>query len=71
MDMDRAVAVIGIGATQIPLRNMVTALGLLTYLNTPEDWERREAAQYVLKRWKAYQAECNKRRDAKFKRRAT
>jgi len=69
MDMNRAVNIIGIGATKVPLQHMVKALGLMTYLNTPEDWERREAAQYVLRRWKEYQAEANKRRDAKFKRR--
>lgn len=31
------------------LRNMIKALNMLTALNTPEDWERLEAAKVVLK----------------------
>ena len=64
MDMHKAVAILGINRTRdMDLREMVKALGLLSALNTPEEDERREAAQYVLRRWKIYQAECNKRRD--------
>lgn len=31
------------------LKNMVKALQMLTFLNTPEDWKRLEAAKIVLK----------------------
>ena len=31
------------------LRNMIKALNMLTALNTPEDWQRLEAAKVVLK----------------------
>ena len=33
----------------VSLRNMVKALNMLTALNTPEDWQRLEAAKVVLK----------------------
>lgn len=69
MDMQEAVDVIGINAMKIPTRNMARALGMLTWNNTPADWKRKEAAEFVLKRWSAYQAECNRRRDLKFARR--
>lgn len=67
MNMDRAISVLGINNTKIPLQNMVRALSMMTWLNTPADTERREAARYVLRRWSAYQAECNRRRDRKWK----
>ena len=31
------------------LRNMVKALNMMTWKNTPEDWQRLEAAKVVLK----------------------
>jgi hypothetical protein len=31
------------------LRNMVKALNVMTWKNTPEDWQRLEAAKVVLK----------------------
>lgn len=63
MNMDRAVEILGINNTKGPLQNMVRALSMMTWLNTPADTERREAAQYVLRRWKAYCDECNRRRN--------
>jgi len=33
----------------VSLRNMIKALNMLTALNTPEDWQRLEAAKVVLK----------------------
>lgn len=67
MDMDRAISVLGSNRTRDgDLRPMVRALGLLPMLNTPADEERRSAAQYVLRRWPAYQAECGRRRDRRF-----
>ncbi|WP_353645723.1 hypothetical protein [Mesorhizobium sp. WSM2239] len=66
MDMDRAIAVLGINRTRDnDLRPMVRALGMMTWLNTPGDELRRDAAKYVLRRWSAYQTECNRRRDAR------
>jgi hypothetical protein len=68
MNMTRAIEVLGINRTQWELKPMVKALGLMSYLNTPEETERRAAAQFVLRRWQAYQAECNKARDRRFAR---
>jgi hypothetical protein len=31
------------------LKNMVKALNMMTWKNTPEDWQRLEAAKIVLK----------------------
>jgi hypothetical protein len=31
------------------LRNMIKALNMMTWKNTPEDWQRLEAAKMVLK----------------------
>jgi len=65
MTIERAIALLGINRTRDgDLRPMVRALGLYPWLNTPEMTERRLAAQYVLRRWKAYQSECNRLRNA-------
>jgi hypothetical protein len=64
MDMNTAIKVLGINRTRDnDLRPMVKALELFSVLNTPDEVERLEAAKYVLRRWKTYQAECNIRRD--------
>ena len=66
MDMDRAIQILGINRTRAnDLSPMVKALGMHPWLNTPEDSQRREAAQFVLRRWRQYQNECNRRRDLK------
>lgn len=31
------------------LKNMIKALQMMTFLNTPEDWKRLEAAKIVVK----------------------
>ncbi len=63
MDMETAIAILGINRTRDnDLRPMVKALELFSSLNTPAEVERLEAAKYVLRRWKAYQGECNLRR---------
>jgi hypothetical protein len=57
MSMQRAVEVLGINRTRAgDLREMVKALSLHPWLNSAEENERREAAQFVLRRWGAYQA---------------
>ena len=69
MDMNRAIKILGINRTrQGDIAPMVKALGMMVMLNTAEENERREAGQFVLKRWSAYQTECGKRRDFKFSR---
>lgn len=65
MTMDDAIKILGINATKTPTTNMVRALGMMTWLNTPEDERRRDAGKFILRRWKAYCAECNRRRDRK------
>jgi hypothetical protein len=66
MTMDRAVEVLGINRTREgDLAPMIKALGMMPFLNTAEDNERREAAQFVTRRWPAYQAACNAARDLK------
>jgi hypothetical protein len=63
MNMERAVEILGINRTQDgDLRPMVVALKVFSALNTPEENERLEAAQYVLRRWTAYQDACNEKR---------
>ena len=48
MTLEQAEKLVGNQPT-FALQNMVVALNLLPYLNTPEDVLRREAAIYVLK----------------------
>lgn len=69
MTMGKAVSILGINRTRDgDLRPMVKALTLLPMLNTDEDNTRLAAARFVLRRWDAYQTECNKARDLKFRR---
>jgi len=68
MDMNRAIEILGINRTRSgDIAPMVKALGMMAYLNTDEENERRKAGQYVLRRWDAYQAECNARRNRRTK----
>jgi hypothetical protein len=67
MNMDKAIQILGINATRIPTRNMAKALGMAAWLNTEADIERKLAAEYVLRRWNAYQSACNSIRDSRFK----
>jgi hypothetical protein len=48
MTIEEAKAIVGNQPTYA-LRNMIRALGMLTYLNTDEDNERKEAAQIVIR----------------------
>lgn len=65
MTPDQAIAILGINQTKGPLQNMVRALSFHSWRNTPDDTRRQEAGKYVLKNWRAYQDECNRRRDRK------
>lgn len=62
MNMSEAISILGINNTYTPIRNMATALSLHSWNNTAEDEQRLAAAKYVLRRWTAYQLECNERR---------
>lgn len=71
MNMKRAIEILGINRTKTgDLTPMIRALSMMSVLNTPEQNERLEAAQFVTRRWAAYQAECNAARDLKFKRKS-
>jgi hypothetical protein len=48
MNLQEAKELVGNQDT-VSLRNMIKALNMLTALNTPEDWQRLEAAKVVLK----------------------
>jgi hypothetical protein len=66
MTMERAIEVLGINRTREgDLTPMIRALGMMPFLNTADDNERREAAQFVVRRWPKYQAACNAARDAR------
>lgn len=69
MNASQAADILGINRTiQGDLGPMVKALGLFSWNNTPEDEQRWEAAKWAIKNWKAYQAECNRRRDLRYRR---
>ena len=60
MQLQKAKEIVGNQDTQ-SLKNMVKALNMLTALNTPEDWERLEAAKVVIKaRNKNFKASLSK-----------
>jgi cyclopropane fatty-acyl-phospholipid synthase-like methyltransferase len=61
--MTQAIQILGSNRARYELRNMHYALGLMSWLNTAEDTERRKAAAYVLRRWEAYQRDCNNLRN--------
>ncbi len=52
MTLDQAKRIVG-NQPSYALRNMVTALDLLPFLNTDDDRERQEAARVVLRSRKA------------------
>ena len=62
MTMERAIKALGYNRARYEVQNMALALVFGSYLNTPEERERLEAANYVLKRWKAYVRACDKAR---------
>jgi len=66
MTMERAIEILGINRTREgDLKPQVKALGMMPFLNTMAQNEEREAGQFVLRRWDAYQAACNAARDAR------
>ena len=68
MTMDKAVEILGTNRTRSgDLTPMIRALGMFPFLNTPQETERREAAQYLVRRWSAYQNVCYAARDARVR----
>lgn len=65
MTFEQASAIIGEQSRQM-VKNMHKALGMMAYLNTPADNERREAAGMVLKNWPKHSALRQAARDAKY-----
>ena len=62
--------VLGINRTRDnDLRPMVRALGLMTWRNTDDDWRRKSAAEWALRNWSKFTAECSARRNVIFARR--
>lgn len=67
MTLDQAISILGINRTrESDIRPMVKALSLHEWMNDADDRERLAAGRHVLRNWKAYAAECNRRRDARF-----
>ena len=48
MNLQEAKGIVGNQDTT-SLRNMIKALNMMTWKNTPEDWQRLEASKIVLK----------------------
>ena len=68
MDLEQATKIIGYQCgNKVYIKNMVRALKMFSWSNTPEQWQRLAAGEVVLKKWPAYQALCQAKRDAKFK----
>lgn len=49
MTLEEAYKVAGANQPTWALRNMVKALGMLPFLNTREDWRRKQAATLILR----------------------
>ena len=63
MNLQQAIAALGINRAKYELQNMTKALCFAPWLNTPQDESRLSAARYALRHWRAYQEACNKARD--------
>ena len=67
MNAETAISILGMNACGVPFNNMIRALQMLPRLNTNEDTRRLEAALWVRRHRRAYEAECAKRRDKRSK----
>ena len=67
MNLDKAIAILGINRSRHEIQNMVFALKLAPFFNTKDDSARLWAGKYVLRYWSRYQAECNAIRDELWK----
>lgn len=66
MNAKLAADILGIGRVRWECQAMARALSFFAYLNAPEEEARRKAANWAVRHWRAYAAECNARRDALF-----
>jgi hypothetical protein len=63
MNSTTAVNILGINRQRDnDLRPMIMALNSHSWLNTPEETERLQAARWALRNWVDYQVECKRRR---------
>ena len=68
MNAQLAANILGINRTRAgDLAPMVRALSIHAWNNTDEEKARLGAARWAIANWRAYQQECNARRDALFK----
>jgi hypothetical protein len=67
MTTDHAITILGVNRAQWELRNMVQALTMAPWLNTEKDLQRLEAAKFVLRHWRKFNAACNAERDLMFR----
>lgn len=63
MNIEQAAKIIGYNTSQLPLRNMVKALGFSPWHNSQEENDRREAGKVVLRNWSRYCELCNEKRN--------
>jgi hypothetical protein len=70
MDCARAYKIIGGQAFTVPFNNMIRALQMHSWLNTPDQEERLAAALWVRKNAKAYRAYMQAQLDARSRGRA-
>ena len=63
MNMQRAIKALGSNRARYEVQAIALALLFGSYLNTQEEKERLEAANYVMRHWKAYAKACNALRD--------
>jgi hypothetical protein len=68
MNIQEASKIIGYSsANRTWIKNMVSALNMCAWQNTPDQWQRLEAGEYILRNWSAYLSECQAARNRKFK----
>lgn len=62
MNAQEACNILGTSAHGVPFNNMIKALQMFSAMNTPAEARRLEAALWVRRNRKAYEAECERRR---------
>ena len=55
--------ILGHGQTRRTMWGMVHAISIFGAMNKPEESDKLNAAVYALKNWKAFEAECDARRN--------
>lgn len=64
MNAHLAADILGMNRARWEVAAMARALSLMSYLNTAEEEARRKAAQWAIRNWRAYRAECSARFEA-------